>query len=151
VGRIFAFESDGLQQYEGGYTEYYWKHQERYGAFLSLEEEQAKRAEAASVQKPSDSELEKKEAVRDAWKQHSSKLKFTYKEQQEYETIDDDIAKLEEQIEQLETEIQISATDFVALAKYTAQKEELEQALDEKMERWVYLNDLAEQIEADKK
>jgi ATP-binding cassette subfamily F protein uup len=151
VGRIFAFESDGLQQYEGGYTEYYWKHQERYGAFLSLEEEQAKRTEAASVQKPSDSELEKKEAVRDAWKQHSSKLKFTYKEQREYETIDDDIAKLEEQIEQLETEIQISATDFVALAKYTAQKEELEQALDEKMERWVYLNDLAEQIEADKK
>jgi ATP-binding cassette subfamily F protein uup len=80
-----------------------------------------------------------------------TKLKFTFKEQKEYETIDDDIASLEEQIEAVDAEINTAGADFGKLQKLTAQRDELTAALDEKMERWVYLNDLAEQIEAQKK
>ena len=79
-------------------------------------------------------------------KEHQKKLKFTYKEQKEFETIDDDIAKLEEKIEQLDEEIMENATNSGKLAELTQQKEETEEALNEKMDRWVYLNDLAEQI-----
>jgi len=79
------------------------------------------------------------------------KLKFSYKEQKEYETIDEDIARLEEQIEAVEAEINTAGADYGKLQKLTAQRDELSAALDEKMERWVYLNDLAEQIEAQKK
>ena len=66
--------------------------------------------------------------------------------QKEFETIDDDIAKLEEKIEQLDEEIMENATNSGKLAELTQQKEETEEALNEKMDRWVYLNDLAEQI-----
>ena len=79
-------------------------------------------------------------------KEHQKKLKFTYKEQKEFETIDDDIAKLEEKIEQLDEEIMENATNSGKLAELTQQKEETEEVLNEKMDRWVYLNDLAEQI-----
>ena len=79
-------------------------------------------------------------------KEHQKKLKFTYKEQKEFETIDDDIAKLEEKIEQLDEEIIENATNSGKLAELTQQKEETEEALNEKMDRWAYLNDLAEQI-----
>lgn len=135
VGRIFAFESDGLRQYEGGYTEYYWKHKEIYGqAEENVDNSKASDKKDASGKTKS-------------WKQPNTKLKFSYKEQREFETIDDDIAALETQIAETEELIIKSATDFVKLEKYTNQKEELEQALEEKMERWVYLNDLAEQME----
>ena len=60
--------------------------------------------------------------------------------------IDDDIAKLEEKIEQLDEEIMENATNSGKLAELTQQKEETEETLNEKMDRWVYLNDLAEQI-----
>ena len=73
-------------------------------------------------------------------------MKFTYKEQREYESIDADIAALEEQIKQVQGEQAAKATDYVALQELQARQEELEAALEEKMERWVYLNDLAEQI-----
>ena len=76
------------------------------------------------------------------------KLKFTFKEQKEFETIDDDIAALEERIEELEQEMLKNATNSAKLSEIMAQKEEAESALEEKMERWVYLNDLAERIEA---
>lgn len=139
VNRIFAFESDGLRQYEGGYTDYYWKHQELYGQTED------------KIDKTQSSDKKEVSNKAKSWKQPNTKLKFTYKEQREFETIDDDIAALEAQIAETEELIIKSATDFVNLEKYTNQKEELEQALEEKMERWVYLNDLAERIEDSKK
>ena len=80
-------------------------------------------------------------------KNRQDKLKFTYKEQREYETIDDDIAALEEKIEKLEQDIVTNARDFVKLNELTKEKETTQALLDEKMDRWVYLQDLAERIE----
>ena len=129
VNRIFAFEEGGhLKQYEGGYTDYLEK--------------------VKPIAKQEKSKLEKKENNGKKFrKEHQKKLKFTYKEQKEFETIDDDIAKLEEKIEQLDEEIMENATNSGKLAELTQQKEETEEALNKKMDRWVYLNDLAEQIE----
>ena len=76
------------------------------------------------------------------------KLKFSFKEQREYEEIDGVIAGLEEKIAQTEALIAQNASDYAALQELTAEKEELETQLAAKMERWVYLNDLAERIEA---
>lgn len=128
VNRIFAFEEGGhLKQYEGGYTDYLEK--------------------VKPIAKQEKSKLEKKENNGKKFrKEHQKKLKFTYKEQKEFETIDDDIAKLEKKIEQLDEEIMENATNSGKLAELTQQKEETEEALNEKMDRWVYLNDLAEQI-----
>ena len=128
VNRIFAFEEGGhLKQYEGGYTDYPEK--------------------VKPIAKQEKSKPEKKENNGKKFqKEHQKKLKFTYKEQKEFETIDDDIAKLEEKIEQLDEEIMENATNSGKLAELTQQKEETEEALNEKMDRWVYLNDLAEQI-----
>ena len=75
------------------------------------------------------------------------KLKFTFKEQREFETIDDDIAKLEEKLETLDAQIAANATNSVKLRELMEKKEETGNALDEKMERWVYLNDLNEKIQ----
>lgn len=74
------------------------------------------------------------------------KLKFTYKEQKDYETIEADMADLENRIAALEQEMEISAHDFVKLNKLMTGKEELEAALEEKMERWMYLEELAAKI-----
>lgn len=128
VNRIFAFEEGGhLKQYEGGYTDYLEK--------------------VKPIAKQEKGKPEKKESNGKKFqKEHQKKLKFTYKEQKEFETIDDDIAKLEEKIEQLDEEIMENATNSGKLAELTQQKEETEEALNEKMDRWVYLNDLAEQI-----
>ena len=77
-------------------------------------------------------------------------MKFTYKEQREYETIDDDIAALEKKLESINTQITANATNSVRLKELMEEQEQAQAALDEKMERWVYLNELAEQIEAQK-
>ena len=73
-------------------------------------------------------------------------MKFTYQEQREYDTIDADIAALEEKIAGIDASMLEAVSDYTKLAELTQIKEELEQQLEEKMERWVYLNDLAEQI-----
>lgn len=75
------------------------------------------------------------------------KLKFSFKEQREFETIDDDIAGLEQQIADTEKAISESSLDYVNLQELSDKKEELENQLAEKMDRWVYLNDLDERIE----
>ena len=84
------------------------------------------------------------------WKQ-KKKLKFSYKEQKEYETIDDDIAALEDRLEKIEKEYVQFSRDFVKLGELEKEKAQKEQALEEKLERWEYLNELAEAIEAQKK
>ena len=128
VNRIFAFEEGGhLKQYEGGYTDYI---------------EKVKPAAKPEKSKPAKKENNGKKFQ----KEHQKKHKFTYKEQKEFETIDDDIAKLEEKLEQLDEEIMENATNSGKLAELTEQKESAQAELDEKMDRWVYLNDLAEQI-----
>lgn len=128
VNRIFAFEEGGhLKQYEGGYTDYL---------------EKVKPAAKPEKSKPAKKENNGKKFQ----KEHQKKLKFTYKEQKEFEKIDDDIAKLEEKLEQLDEEIMENATNSGKLAELTEQKESAQAELDEKMDRWVYLNDLAEQI-----
>ena len=78
----------------------------------------------------------------------AKKLKFTFQEQRDYETIEAEIASMEEKAEQLEKDIVAAATDFVRLNSLTQEKEELESLLEQKMERWMYLEDLAARIES---
>ena len=127
VRRVFAVEPDGrVKGYPGGYTEY-------------LEARRQEERPKASKEPAPDRGKERPAAP-------PRKVKFTYKEQREFETIDADIAALEEQIKQVEAEQAEKATDYAALQELQSRQEELEAALEEKMERWVYLNDLAEQI-----
>lgn len=134
--RIFAFEGDGhLVQYEGGYTDYL-EARERKLADVSVEE-----SSPVKENKPSKND----------WKQNrKEKLKFSYKEEREFETIDEDIEKLEEKIASLEADMMKNATNSGKLREIVEEKEKAEKALEEKMDRWVYLNDLAERIEAQK-
>ncbi len=144
VDRIFEFDGNGhLQQYEGGYTDYLEAKVRR-----EITETSMNAKTTASVEKT----LESKKESAETWKQNRPvKLKFTFKEQREYETIDDDIAALEEKIEKLHQEIMANATNSGKLNELTKEKEQAEAELEEKMDRWVYLNDLAEKIEAQKK
>ena len=138
VRRIFAFENGRINQYEGGFTDYQARKQE--------EEGQSEAVTNKAVEKNT-AEANGEKSLKNV-KNRQDKLKFSYKEQKEYETIDADIAALEEKIEQLEQDLVANARDFVKLNEITKQKEEAEAALEEKMERWMYLQDLAERIEA---
>ena len=134
--RIFAFEGDGvIRQYEGNFSDY--------------------KAAAAEAGRTAIDELpvasgSTSSSSRNTWRQRDSRLRFSYKEQKEYETIDDDIAALEAKIAEAEEQITASATNYSALNEWMAKKKGYEKELEEKMERWVYLNDLAERIEAEK-
>ena len=135
VDRIFAFEGNGtLKQYEGGYTEY-----------LEARGEVNETIDTP-VSKLPKSQEEKKKAAEDWKKNRPTKLKFTFKEQKEFDTIDDDIAALEEKIENLEAEMEKNASQYTKLSELSKAKEEAEKELEYKMDRWVYLNDLAEKI-----
>lgn len=124
VAQIFELTEDGtVKRYTGGYSDY-----------------EEKRVEV------------KKEAARAEQKtqrtqKKNDKPRFTFKEQMEFNTIDDDIAKLEESIAETEAEMEGCGADFTRLAELSEKKAELESKLDEKTERWIYLNDKAEQIE----
>lgn len=123
--RIFAFEGNGVVDiYTGNYSDYAEKKQ------------QAEPTEAAPAPK------EKKGDTR----QRTQKIKFTYQEAKEYDTIENDIAALETQIQQCDLDMAANSTDFAKLNELNQQKERLEQQLSEKMERWEYLMNKAEQI-----
>ena len=127
VDHIFAYEGNGqLRQYNGGYSDYYSLHKE--------EEKQAKAAQ--------------EKAAPAARRSAPQKLKFSFKEQREFETIDEDIAALEEKIETAEKEMARSSADFVRLQELMDEKACLEEEFAYKMERWVYLNDLNDRIQA---
>ena len=140
VNRTFSFEGDGkVRQFEGGYSDYLIRKE-----LEGLDTEMSLKGHAAATE----GQLKKGESSsKDTWKQRKSKLKFTYKEQREFETIDDDIAKLEEKLETLDAQIAANATNSVKLRELMDKKEEAGNELDEKMERWVYLNDLNEKIQ----
>ena len=155
VKRLFAFEEGGkLRQHEGGYTDYH----------LRMLAEGSVADNAAGGPKQTVSNLKqsgKSEAKigtgasetvgvgnkKNSWKQPSTKLKFSYQEQRDYEKIEDEIAVLEEKIEDLEGKIVASATDFVKLNELTKEKEQAQQLLEEKMERWMYLEELKAKID----
>lgn len=139
VRRIFSFEENGvIDQYEGGYTDYINRKKEK----GLLEENALVKTKSSSAGK-SDSDKTQKEE----YKIRNKKLKFSYNEKREYETIEDDIAKLEEKIEKLDGEIVKNATNSVKLREFMESKEETETLLMEKMDRWEYLEDLAKKIE----
>ncbi len=142
VDRIFAFEENGvLKQYEGGFSDYYEK---RVSSIYNASDN----VKAIQVASPSTENADTAQAKKKYVNEHSKKLKFTYKEQKEYETIDDDIAKLESEIEKLDEQIAESASQYSKLNELIKEKAEKEEALEYRMDRWVYLNDLAEQISA---
>ena len=132
--RIFSFEHGEIIRYEGNYSDFK-QAQKEYSSTLTTTTE--KQPTTVSNSKTT-------------WKQKDTRIKFSYKEQKEYETIDDDIATLENKISQLEQEISNSASEYSKLTHLMEEKEQTEKLLEEKMERWVYLNDLAEQIKANK-
>ena len=139
VRRIFSFEENGvIDQYEGGYTDYINRKKEK----GLLEENALLKTKSSSAGKSDSDKTEKEE-----YKIRNKKLKFSYNEKREYETIEDDIAKLEEKIEKLDGEIVKNATNSVKLRKLMESKEETETLLMEKMDRWEYLEDLAKKIE----
>lgn len=139
VRRIFSFEENGvIDQYEGGYTDYINRKKEK----GLLEENALLKTKSSSAGKSDSDKTEKEE-----YKIRNKKLKFSYNEQREYETIEDDIAKLEEKIEKLDGEIVKNATNSVKLRELMESKEEMETLLMEKMDRWEYLEDLAKKIE----
>lgn len=140
VNRTFSFEGDGkVRQFEGGYSDYLIRKE-----LEGLDTEMSLKGHAAATE----GQLKKGESSsKDTWKQRKPKFKFTYKEQREFETIDDDIAKLEEKLETLDAQIAANATNSVKLRELMDKKEEAGNELDEKMERWVYLNDLNEKIQ----
>ena len=138
VDRIFAFEAGGhLTQYEGGYTDYRDKCVSSIYNMASNGISDTSKSKAAGQ-------------LKKAYNSHEDKIKFTYMEQKEYETIDDDIEKLENKVSELDDEIAKNATSYSKLAELTREKEDVERQLEEKMERWEYLNDLAEKIEKQK-
>ena len=139
VRRIFSFEENGvIDQYEGGYTDYINRKKEK----GLLEENALVKTKSSSAGKSDSDKTEKEE-----YKIRNKKLKFSYNEKREYETIEDDIAKLEEKIEKLDGEIVKNATNSVKLRELMESKEETETLLMEKMDRWEYLEDLAKKIE----
>lgn len=157
--RIFAFDAEGhLRQYEGGYTDYLETKKAREAVKMEVSAnadglaKQGMSSKAGdTVGAATDTQTNASGSTTKDWKQNRPvKLKFTYKEQREYETIDDEIAKLEAKVSALDADILANATNSGKLNELTKEKAQAEQELEEKMDRWVYLNDLAEKIAAQK-
>ncbi|MEG2512205.1 MAG: ABC-F family ATP-binding cassette domain-containing protein [Acetivibrio sp.] len=127
VTRIFAFEKETIRQYEGNYSDY----MENRNSQLST----------SKIEENGKEEKVKTEKVK------NKKLKFSYQEQKDFNEIDERIQTLEEKIEEVEEKMQKEASNYEKLSEWTKEKEELEQQLEEKMDQWVYLNDLAEKME----
>lgn len=125
--QIFEVRGDGnVERYSGNYSDYAAQRREK-------AEPAAKKQEKSAQERP---------------RSHSQKLRFSFKEQREFEHIDEEIAHLEEQLAACAAEQERCGSDYVRLQELQAQQEELQKLLDEKMDRWVYLNDLAERIAA---
>ena len=145
MNRIFAFRTDGtLKQYEGGYTDYLHARESEPDDGDSLGSIVAERTGKAEID---EGDLGQKKVDSKATWGHAKKLKFTYQEQKDYEVIEQEIESLEEKLEELDADMVRFARDFVKLNELTKEKEQTESLLEEKMQRWEYLEDLAMQIE----
>ena len=137
--KIFVFEGNGvIQKYTGNYSECW-------------ERIQASRENNNDGFKKNSEENNNNEAKPNKSKPKNKSLKFSYKEKLEYEQIDEVIEKLEEKIDELDGKIAENTSDFQKLQELLKEKEDAEKLLEEKMERWTYLNELAEKIEDQKK
>ena len=149
VNRIFAFEAGGvLRQYEGGYTDYALKAGESAQCNLSVQDGIISSAAGGTEGADTDSEAGGRAAYENYRANRERKLKFSYKEKQEYETIEQDILDLEEKLESLDAEMAANATHTKRLSELAAEREQTEADLEHKMERWEYLEELAEKIHA---
>ena len=154
VRRIFAFEGDGkVVQYEGGFTDYQAAYLLKHPELLGGSAGRGKNGAAGSLdQNAADADDLNavgagKKSSQDG-RAHQKKLKFSYKEQREWDTIEDEIAGLEAEIEALDGQIAESATNYGKLNQLMTEKAEQEALLEEKMDRWMYLQELAEKIAA---
>jgi ATP-binding cassette subfamily F protein uup len=132
--KIFSFEGDGkIVKYTGNYSDY----------------KQFSDAEKQTSSQQIDRKIsdEGKEVIE---RSKDRPLKFTFKEQKEFENIDTVIADLETKLQELDSSISAAGADYVLLQKLMAEKDELEKQLEQQMDRWIYLNDLAERIEKSK-
>lgn len=148
--RIFAFEGDGkLKQYEGGYTDYVNRLAAEGRTPGETGLNQSAGAAGSTLGNSKNQESGENGTVKAdstaTWKQ-KKKLKFSYKEQKEYETIEDDIAALEQKLEDLDNEMAANATNAAKLRELVEEKENAEKMLEEKMDRWEYLEELAAKI-----
>lgn len=149
VNRIFAFEAGGvLRQYEGGYTDYALKAGESAQCNLSVQDGIIASAAGGTAGADTGSEAGGRAAYENYRANRERKLKFSYKEKQEYETIEQDILDLEEKLESLDAEMAANATNSKRLSELAAEREQTEADLEHKMERWEYLEELAEKIHA---
>lgn len=131
AGRLFAFETGGrLTQYVCPFSDY-------------LDARLAREAGERAEKQPTQAAAPKRTRERE--------LRMSYKEQRDYETIDARMEQLQGELEALDRQIERNASDFVKLTELTQKREATRQALDEAEERWLYLTDLAERIEAQKK
>lgn len=169
--RIFAFEGGGLiRQYEGNYSDYLNARPEGPNAqYLDSSKTAARKVPGSPANSSADSGSTapasgsvSAAAQNSAWASPDDssssdskknwkgpkKLKFSYKEQREFETIDNDIAALEDKIAKLEGEIALAARDYGKLNSLMQEKEAVEVQLEEKMDRWMYLTELKEKIDA---
>ena len=149
VNRIFAFVAGGvLRQYEGGYTDYALKAGESAQCNLSVQDGIISSAAGGTEGADTGSEAGGRAAYENYRANRERKLKFSYKEKQEYETIEQDILDLEEKLESLDAEMAANATNSKRLSELAAEREQTEADLEHKMERWEYLEELAEKIHA---
>lgn len=143
VSRIFCFENGTIKQYEGGYTDYlnHTTHK------LDVTDAGISSSEKNSPDDDTAEETDKPKVTKDNWKDgQTKKLKMSYKEEKEFETIESDIATLEQQIEDTDNEMLKASNDFVKLGELSAKKEDLQKELEHKMDRWMYLEELADKI-----
>jgi ATPase components of ABC transporters with duplicated ATPase domains len=135
VQRIFAFEEQTIVQYEGGYTDYRKTYDKKKTVLPSS-------AMTVKQCKNKSDVLNNEKNKRDRIK----KLKFTYNEQKEFDTIEEVIKKIEDKLEKLEVEIINQASNYSKLQELMLEKESTELLLEEKMDRWVYLEELSNKI-----
>ncbi len=122
VEKVFVFEGHSkIKQYTGNYA-----------YFKSINQEK---------------EILEKTPKKESARQSTRALKFTFNEQREWETIDRDIGKLENKLEEINEDIDKSATDYSKLEQLLKKKDNIEQELEDKMERWIYLSELKEEID----
>lgn len=133
VNRIFEFgDSGNIRQFEGGYTDYSAK---------KMQEEAEREAVNITCNREDVQGDKRKE------KPKEKKLKFSYQEAKDYETIEGEVEKLEQCLEEIDKKIILHARDFIRLNELTKEKEELQKTLDVKMDRWMYLEELKAKID----